>query len=103
MELSALGAFVGNAVIGGGVGVQGHGIRVNGQDIVGRNAGAVLQGFYPGFCRRQKGMGSTLFPAGAQIKEVRVFFPSGEVIIYRSWACRCPVMTKRTPASRRLR
>lgn len=55
------------------------------------------------FAGGKKGMGSTLFPAGAQIKEVRVFFPSGEVIIYRSWACRCPVMTKRTPASRRLR
>ena len=34
VELSSLGTFVSSAVIGGGVGIQGHGIRVNGQDIV---------------------------------------------------------------------
>ena len=32
------------------------------------------------FAGGKKGMGSTLFPAGAQIREVRVFFPSGEVL-----------------------
>ncbi len=57
-----MGAFVSSSVIGGGVGIQGHGIRVNGQDIVGRNAGAVLQGFYPGFCRQQKRDGKNLVP-----------------------------------------
>lgn len=75
MELSALGAFVGNAVIGGGVGVQGHGIRVNGQDIVGRNAGAVLQGFYPGFCRRQKGNGEHLVSRGGADQGGKGVFP----------------------------
>ena len=46
-EFAAFGAFVGNAVVGGGVGVQRHGVRVDVQDVVGRDAGAVLQGFYP--------------------------------------------------------
>lgn len=76
-EFAALRALVRDAVVGGGIGVQSHGVRVDVQDVVGRDAGAVLQGFYAGFAGRRKGMGSTLLPAGAQMREVRVFSRPG--------------------------
>ena len=41
-EFASLRALVRDAVVGGGIGVQSHGVRVDVQDVVGRDAGAVL-------------------------------------------------------------
>lgn len=102
-EFASLRALVRDAVVGGGIGVQSHGVRVDVQDVVGRDAGAVLQGFYAGFCGQKEGDGQHLVARGGADEGGEGVFPSGDVIMYRSWACRCPVTTNRTPASRRLR
>lgn len=81
LEFVALRTLVRGAVVGGGVGVQRHGVRMDGQDVVGRDAGTVLEGLDPGFVGSSSGRGSTLFPAGAQMREVSLCFLSGEVIV----------------------
>ena len=74
-EFASLRALVRDAVVGGGIGVQSHGVRVDVQDVVGRDAGAVLQGFYAGFCGQKEGDGQHLVARGGADEGGEGVFP----------------------------
>lgn len=74
-EFAALRALVRDAVVGGGIGVQSHGVRVDVQDVVGRDAGAVLQGFYAGFCGQKEREGQHLVARGGADEGGEGIFP----------------------------
>lgn len=77
-EFAALRALVRDAVVGGGIGIQGYRVRVDGENVVGRDAGAVLQRFYPGFGRQEEREGEHLVSRwGADEGSERVFSVRG--------------------------
>lgn len=66
MNSSLCWALVRGAVVGGGVGVQRHGVRMDGQDVVGRDGLTVLEGLDPGILWAQQRQRQHLVPGGGR-------------------------------------